>query len=215
MNDKLLLYQGDNPRFLCVQLMAEEESAFVQEEIAYLKAHYTKDFSFIAYLVTNWNDALSPWPAKAVFGKNDFGGNAQNTLKEVEALGKEYDLPVILGGYSLASLFSLWAGYKSDAFTALACASPSVWYEGWDEFINTHPMQAKYVYLSLGDKEDKSKNPTMQKVRERILLQEDLLVKQGVTTTLEWNEGNHFKDVNSRLTKAFGWCLKQLMEGEN
>ncbi|MBP3890695.1 MAG: hypothetical protein J6D29_00780 [Solobacterium sp.] len=215
MNDKLLLYQGDNPRFLCVQLMAEEESAFVQEEIAYLKAHYTKDFSFIAYPVTNWNDALSPWPAKAVFGKNDFGGNAQNTLKEVEALGKEYDLPVILGGYSLASLFSLWAGYKSDAFTALACASPSVWYEGWDEFINTHPMQAKYVYLSLGDKEDKSKNPTMQKVRERILLQEDLLVKQGVTTTLEWNEGNHFKDVNSRLTKAFGWCLKQLMEGEN
>ena len=215
MNDKLLLYQGDNPRFLCVQLMVEEESAFVQEEIAYLKAHYTKDFAFIGYPVASWNDALSPWPAKAIFGKEDFGGKGQNTLNELEHLIKEYAMPVILGGYSLAGLFNLLAGYQSSAFKALACASPSVWYEGWDEFIKTHPMQAKYVYLSLGDKEDKTKNPTMQKVRERILLQEDLLLKQGVTTTLEWNEGNHFKDVGLRLSKAFGWCLKQLMEGEN
>ena len=36
-----------------------------------------------------------------------------------------------------------------------------------------------------------------------------LLRSRNVSCTLEWNEGNHFRDADLRTAKAFAWILKQ------
>ena len=63
------------------------------------------------------------------------------------------------------------------------------------------------VYLSLGDREEKARNPVMASVGERIREAYDLLKEQGVNTILEWNQGNHFKDADIRTAKAFAWVM--------
>ena len=36
----------------------------------------------------------------------------------------------------------------------------------------------------------------------------EILKKQGVNTTFEWNPGNHFKDADIRTAKAFAWVIE-------
>ena len=50
-------------------------------------------------------------------------------------------------------------------------------------------MKAPSTYLSLGDKEEKTRNKVMATVGERIKMQYDILNNDRV---LEWNSGNHF-----------------------
>ena len=115
--------------------------------------------------VKNWNDDLSPWPAPPVWGKQGFVGRAGNTLawleQAVPGICQQYsikeDCKVILGGYSLAGLFALWAATQTDALFGVAAASPSVWFPGWPEYEAAHPIQTQRVYLSLGDREEHTK----------------------------------------------------------
>ena len=69
--------------------------------------------------------------------------------------------------------------------------------------------KAKHVYLSLGDKEEKTKNPVMRTVADCICTQYDLLRDSGTNSILEWNPGNHFRDADLRMAKAFAWCIRQ------
>ena len=116
----------------------------------------------------------------------------------------------ILGGYSLAALFALWCAYESPSFTGIAAASPSVWYPGWMDFVRSHTPHVGTIYLSLGDKEYKSKNKTMATVEDCIRAYADILSASGlVETTLEWNPGNHFVDADKRTAKAFLWVMMQ------
>jgi hypothetical protein len=71
-------------------------------------------------------------------------------------------------------------------------------------------MKAESVYLSLGNREGKTKNPTMSQVDFCISDVYDMLQKQQINTILVWNEGNHFKDVALRTANAFGWCVNAL-----
>ena len=66
-------------------------------------------------------------------------------------------------------------------------------------------MKANRVYLSLGDKELKTKNPVMARVGECINRMYDLLDCEKV---LEWNEGNHFKDNALRTAKGLAWAIR-------
>ena len=70
---------------------------------------------------------------------------------------------VVLGGYSLAGLFALWAGTE-EPFGGIVAASPSVWYREWISYATTHPSRSAHVYLSLGDREHRSKTPIMATV---------------------------------------------------
>ena len=114
---------------------------------------------FANFGVENWNDELSPWSADAVFKNQPFLGKAENTLSFVTdifipELISRYSLPadikIVIGGYSLAGLFSLWAAYMTDIFHAVASVSPSVWFPGWIEFATEKHILADKVYLSLG-----------------------------------------------------------------
>ena len=64
------------------------------------------------------------------------------------------------------------------------------------------------VYLSLGDKEEKTKNPVMGRVGDAIRSGYDLL-KDKIDVTLEWNEGNHFREPDLRTAKGFAWLLRK------
>ena len=81
-------------------------------------AQSSQNFLFAAIPVESWNDALSPWKVPAVWGKQGFGGKAGDTLRflteqVIPTLEQQFPLPenvkIILGGYSLAGLFALWA----------------------------------------------------------------------------------------------------------
>ena len=165
-----------------------------------------------------WNDEGSPWSAEAVFKNQPFSGRAQETLEFVTdvfvpELVKRYGLPadakVIIGGYSLAGLFSLWAAYRTDIFYAVAAVSPSVWFPGWIEFAQDKHIHADKVYLSLGNREERTNNRVMARVGDNIRLQKEIFDGQGIPSVLEWNEGNHFRDVEERVAKGFLWTILQ------
>ncbi|MGN0240100.1 MAG: hypothetical protein ACI4CS_00280 [Candidatus Weimeria sp.] len=127
--------------------------------------------------------------------------------QEVLGYCVDKDRSYIIGGYSLAGLFALWAAYQTDVFCAVAAASPSVWFPGFTDYMRENRIQAESVYLSLGDKEEKARNPVMAAVGERIRESYELLKDQGIETILEWNHGSHFKDADKRTAKAFAWAI--------
>ena len=69
-----------------------------------------------------------------------------------------------------------------------------LWFPGWLEFIENHSPAVKSIYLSLGKKEEKTRNKTMAAVGDNIRRQYDMLIQHDLDVTLEWNEGNHFTD---------------------
>lgn len=166
--------------------------------------------------VKSWNDDLSPWRAEAVTGREGFGGGGQETLDRIldtviPRLDAGYgaDAEYYLGGYSLAGLFALWTSYRTDRFSGVAAVSPSVWYPGWEQFFFGHNTRAKKVYLSLGDKEENTKNKIMSKVGDAIRKQYRIISSMdGIKCALEWNEGNHFREPELRTAKGFAWLIK-------
>ena len=72
-----------------------------------------------------------------------------------------------------------------------------------------HEIKSKTVYLSLGDREEKTRNPVMSQVGDCIQKGYDWLMRYGINCTLEWNQGNHFKEPDIRTAKAFAWVLTE------
>ena len=70
-------------------------------------------------------------------------------------------------------------------------------------------LHADAVYLSLGDREEKTRNPVMARVGDAIREAYDHLQKAGTDCVLEWNKGNHFKDADLRTAKAFAWLMNR------
>ena len=211
------IYGEANTEFLLLQMTGEHELQSMESEVTAI-AQSAHHFLFAAVPVANWNDALSPWEAPAVWGKQGFGGNAADTLRflterVIPTLKQRFHLPenvkIILGGYSLAGLFALWSSTQTDLFYGVAATSPSVWFPGWMEFEQQHPIQAQCVYLSLGDKEERTKNTVMAVVGDNIRTLHSRLAERGTNCTLEWNSGGHFKDADPRTAKAFRWMMEE------
>lgn len=188
-----------------IQMSEERDLAFIEEE---MKGKSFDDFCMTVVIVDSWNKDLSPWSASGVFGE-DFGDGADETLNWVienvvkKDAGREY----YLTGYSLAGLFSLYAAFKTDVFAGVAAVSPSVWFPGFAAFVKENEVRTKRVYLSLGDKEHKIRNSEMAKVKDCIEEVHKCLKERGVSCTLEYNPGNHFKDVPERMAKGISWLL--------
>ena len=205
------LYQDEAAKYLLIQPIDEHDLEVLDQEFKAIKELSDKPFSLVAFMIKDWNQELTPWSAPPVFGKVPFGSGAEKTLEFItcQLLPEVQDkIPhLILGGYSLAGLFALWAGYQTDKFEGIAAASPSVWYPQWIDFASENKPLAKSVYLSLGDKEEKAKNPVMAQVGNAIRKQHELLTEQEINTILEWNAGNHFVDSDKRIAKGFAWLL--------
>lgn len=178
------------------------------------------NYSVVAFSASNWNHDFSPWEAPAAFGDENFTGGGEEMLRwlamecvpEVKTiLGAESEKQYLIG-YSLAGLFALWATYETDIFAGVASCSGSLWFENWDRYVEEkgsvkHPCR---IYLSLGGKEEKTKNAMMAQVGNRTRAQEKLLIsdKNVEKCILEWNSGGHFADSGKRLAKGIKWLLE-------
>ena len=165
-------------------------------------------FRLVTFKINDWNRELSPWEAPAVFGQDGFGNGAADTLQEILKYCTDRTKTYYIGGYSLAGLFALWAAYQTDLFEGVAAASPSMWFPGFADYMKDHGIRARRMYLSLGDREEKTRNPVMATVGDRIREAHKLLREKGIDCTLEWNAGNHFADADKRTAKAFLWVMK-------
>ena len=83
-----------------------------------------------------------------------------------------------------------------------------MWFPGWMDYVKENSVQAKAVYLSLGDREERAKNPVMATVGDCIREQYALL-QADHSVTLEWNPGNHFLGAEKRTARAFCWIAEQ------
>ena len=196
-----------------VQLVDDHDLSLIEQEVEFIRElSGGQDFGLKAVKVNDWNKDLSPWQAPAVFGNEDFGEGAAETLAflldNVVPAGKAPGAKTFLGGYSLAGLFALWAGYRTDRFDGIAAASPSIWFPGFVDYMRGNEMRPRAVYLSLGDREERTRNPVMSQVGNAIRQGCDVLQAAGVECVLEWNKGNHFKDADLRTAKAFAWLMK-------
>ena len=197
-----------------IQPMDSHDLEGIENEVRTIRELTEADFQLIAVKVESWNRDLSPWKAPAVFGNEGFGDGATEFLEKYNPLCPD-GRTCFIGGYSLAGLFALWAAYRTGRFAGTAAASPSVWFPGFPEFMRNNRIQTSAVYLSLGDREEKTRNPVMAAVGNRIREAEDILKNQGVRCRLEWNPGNHFRDADIRTAKAFAWVLDNVLSGGN
>ena len=211
---ELIEYGNRKARIVLLQPVGEHDEDSVEKELACIKENTSEDFRLIALRVSDWNKDLSPWEAPAVFGKEGFGGCAAETLAAITGICGESEVKYCIGGYSLAGLFALWAAYRSNLFSGVAAASPSMWFPGFTELMREQKVKCRNIYLSLGDREEKTRNPVMAEVGNRIREAQEILKEQNVKCILEWNEGNHFKDADLRTARAFSWVIKQLRNGE-
>ena len=206
----MTIYEYGNPDAdtVLIQLTGDHELSVLKNEVEEIRKRTSTDFRLIAAKVDDWNYELSPWKAPAVFGNEDFGDGAVRTLEQILTLCTDKSRTYYIGGYSLAGLFSLWAAYQTDVFSGIAAASPSVWFPGFLQYMKEYDMRAKSVYLSLGNREERTRNPLMATVGDCIREGYNLLKMQKIRTILEWNPGNHFKDAGIRTAKGFAWLIR-------
>ena len=203
--------------------------------------------SLVTVGVDLWEQNFSPWCAPRVFAKGpNFGDGAQKTLDTLidqiipwaESELTEPPTYRVLAGYSLAGLFSLWAGVSQSGTSqqvacgcqpgALAASQPddapiatfqrigavsgSFWFPGLLDYVD-HQLSVRAVglthaYLSLGDREARTPNPQIMHVQENAELLANKLENAGITSTFELNRGNHFQNVEGRMQKALDWLIK-------
>lgn len=204
---------------MLLQPVDEHDRELMEREAAALRElDGGTDWCIAALPVEDWFRDLTPWEAAPVFGRQAFGDGAARTLREltetvipgIDASFPAAERDYLLGGYSLAGFFSLWAAYQTDRFTGVAAVSPSVWYPGWIAYAEEHGIHTPRVYLSLGDREEKARNPVMASVGNAIRTQHRLLSEAGIRCRLDWNPGSHFADSDRRMARGFAWLLAEL-----
>lgn len=187
-----------------------------------------------------WEENFSPWCAPRVFAKGpNFGNGAQKTLDTLinqvvpwaESELTEPPAYRALVGYSLAGLFSLWAGVSqqvtcgcqagaatpqlsapASTFQRIGAVSGSFWFPGLLDYVDQQlsggVVGLTHAYLSLGDREARTPNPQIMHVRENAELLASKLESARITSTFELNRGNHFQNVEGRMQKALDWLVK-------
>lgn len=191
-----------------IQPVGDHDLPLIENEIAEIRRRTEIPFRLTAVKVESWNRDLSPWPAPAVFGNESFGDGAAALLREILPLCADEGRRYFIGGYSMAGLFALWSAFQTEVFSGAAAASPSMWFPGLMEYLRGSACGCGAVYLSLGNREEKTANPVMRTVGDRIREGYELMRVRGIRCTLEWNSGGHFKEPDLRTAKAFAWVLE-------
>ncbi len=166
----------------------------------------------------SWNQDLSPWEIPPIRkGEDPYTGGADRYLAQIteeilplllDTLG-EAPASCALSGYSLAGLFALYAAYRTDRFAGIVSASGSLWYPGFLKFAMENPLSSNVerIYLSIGDKEKKTRNPVMAPVEDNTRQLAEYCRAPGRSVTFELNPGNHFQDPVGRTARGIYWIL--------
>lgn len=185
-----------------------------------------------AYPITDWNAQLSPWAASGVFSGsgNHFAGMGKDTLVWLKSCKNTFQnryqtgkpLKHFLCGYSLCGLFSLWGFTQDQEFwDGAASCSGSLWYPNWMKYLHSVCMVSdnnandtqKLVYISLGKKEEKSRNPVMSTVGDNTRATFELIQNVPcLKSTLVWHDGGHFNHPEERISHAIKWLADNIHE---
>ena len=235
------LFVVGDPQVLLIQPSArhEEKNDGVRREVDLIAQASPTGFAMVFFDCVEWARALMPWADDAVSRDAEVGRHAPDTLRFIEHallpwLRERFGaLPCIIGGYSLGGLFALWAARNTDAFAAVAAASPSLWIKGWGEYAAAHPIlppkattlhstlniphsesRSSAIHLSLGDREEHCRNQRMKRIGDCVRAEHALLCQQLSPTavTLRWHEGGHFGAEAERTAEAFAWCIEQIAQ---
>lgn len=89
--------------------------------------------------------------------------------------------------------------------------SGSFWFPEIMEYIHTHEMKTKpaCVYFSLGDREDKARNPMLKPVRENTEALYQYYCAAGIKTIFRLQPGNHYYHAVERTAAGLDWLLRQ------
>ena len=216
-NRPCMVFSMPEPRSLVLTTLGAHERKDFQTLAQMLTKQTSVPFVLAAFTISDWETELAPWADPALSQRPEVGTQALATLDFVanallpELQGRYDTLPVILGGYSLAGLFALWAAYQQPLFAAVAAASPSVWISNWMSFVQSHALLTPNVYLSLGVKEEKTRNSALARVGDNIRVYHDLLTRSlgEEHTALIWHNGGHFTECTLRLAQALAWCISK------
>ena len=181
-----------------------------------------KDFILISIAKMSWNNDLTPWECPPLYnGDSKCLGYADSYLKEIEndiipkiesyiinTLNKKISYYAI-AGYSLGGLFALYSGYKTNRFKRIVCASGSLWYPNFSEYVKNNKLSNNIdkIYFSLGNKEAKSKIEILSRVEDKTKEIYEY-VSKNIKSIYEENEGNHFKNTTIRMVKGIKWILE-------
>ena len=180
---------------------------------------FNKSYSIAAYEIENWNDNFSPWQAPEVFGERPFGGEGRSTLDWLENELIPWTELNLKGsakftcGYSLSGLFSLWSMYESDCFNGAVSCSGSLWFPGWGEYAEGKTATpGSLVYLSLGNKEPRTRNKIMSEVGAATISQFERLKSDPNVKKCEfvWENGGHFTAPEKRVASGIKWVLENI-----
>lgn len=158
--------------------------------------------------VDDWNGQLSPWPASAVrpsFGP--FSGGGPAFLKDImDQLGDEARY---IAGYSLAGLFSIYAGLECPQIRNVASASGSLWFPGFRTWAEERLDRLDGLYISLGDREARTGNPVLSRVQSESEALYGRALALGLRTSFVLEKGGHFDGAQNRLARAVAWLLDE------
>lgn len=179
----------------------------------YLHEIAPESASLLVIPTRNWNRDLSPWKSPACFkGGDAFDGKADEFLHAVTEIilpEAEEKLHLLhpartMAGYSLAGLFALYALFNTDLFSSAASVSGSLWYDGFIDYLKNQPpfKEQKHVYLSLGDREEHTKNKRLSQVGDSTKTAFEILNRLNCQALFEYNPGNHFFEPDRRMLKA-------------
>ena len=212
---KIVLYpaEKENCPLLVLNNFTDDADSLAGE----LEKLSLREHNLLCISKLEWENDLSPWEAPPAFAKEaPFGGGAdaylalllEEILPEAEERIKGKPVFTALAGYSMAGLFALYAACVTDRFDRLASVSGSLWFPGFKDYVLSHPMKKKpdKVYLSLGDREERSGSVLLRSVRENTEAIAAYYKERGLNVTMELNLGNHFKDPGWRTAKGLA-CL--------
>lgn len=201
--------------FGCVHL-APEEAGLFHVKLSEWETARQSPFPAVLILLggNDWERDFTPWPSPKVFkGGRDFTGGADaylaSLLKDVlpaaereiqQGSGKQPSRR-FLAGYSLTGLFALYATYQTSRFDGCVCASGSVWYPGFKDYVFARPVppQLKGAAFSIGGKEKNTRNAVMAPIEDNMRAIAARLQEAGVAVTFATHPGGHFKDTGARL----------------
>lgn len=158
--------------------------------------------------VDDWNGQLSPWPAPAVPPSfAPFSGGGPAFLKTMmDQLGDE---ACHIAGYSLAGLFSIYAGLEWTQIRNVASASGSLWFPGFRTWAEERLDRLEGLYISLGDREAHTGNPVLSRVQSESEALYERVLALGLRTSFVLEKGGHFNEAQSRLARAVAWLLDE------
>ena len=116
-----------------------------------------------------------------------------------------------IAGYSLAGLFAVFALGGTDLFLRAGSISGSLWFPGIREYLFSHPPKRRpdRLYVSLGDRESKTRNPLLSQVEQNTAELARFYREQGIETVFQLNPGGHADHPAERTAAGLCWLLQQ------